>query len=90
MQSPLSGFCEVLKEVKRRAREYPPRNETQTRMALIDPVLTALGWDLSNPHQVELERHFGNGRDHHIVDYVFRYLPRLIPTGSLLLMIIHL
>ena len=55
MQSPLSGFCEVLKEVKRRAREYPPRNETQTRMALIDPVLTALGWDLSNPHQVELE-----------------------------------
>ena len=78
MQSPLSGFCEVLKEVKRRARECPPRNETQTRLALIDPILTALGWDLSNPQQVELERHFGNVRDNHIVDYVLKAESQII------------
>jgi hypothetical protein len=72
MQSPLSGFCEVLKEVKRRAREYPPRNETQTRMALIDPVLVALGWDLTNPRMVELEKHYGTPREQRIVDYMLK------------------
>ena len=31
------------------------KNETATRYALIDPLLTALGWDLSDPGQVRTE-----------------------------------
>ncbi len=30
-------------------------NETRTRQVLIDPLLSALGWDVSDPDQVELE-----------------------------------
>jgi len=72
MQSPLSGLCDVLKEVKRRARDYSPSNETQTRTALINPVLEALGWNLSNSQEVELEKRFTSGRDQDIIDYILK------------------
>lgn len=68
MQSPLAGLCEVLKEVKRRAQEYSPTNEAQTRQALINPILEALGWDLSNPDYVELEKHYTPK----FIDYVLK------------------
>ena len=38
------------------------KNEIATRYALIDPLLTALGWDLSDPGQVRTEYHTGEGR----------------------------
>ncbi len=36
-------------------------NETRTRMALIDPLLHALGWDVSDPGMVKPEYKIGNG-----------------------------
>ncbi len=38
------------------------RNEIATRYALIDPLLTALGWDVSDPAQVQPEYSTGAGR----------------------------
>ncbi len=38
------------------------KNETATRYALIDPLLTALGWDLQDPGQVQTEYNTGDGR----------------------------
>jgi len=72
MQSPLSGLCEVLKEVKRLAREHSPKNETHTRIMLIDPVLKALGWDVANPHLVEVEKHLESGRNPRYADYILK------------------
>lgn len=72
MQSPLSVLCEVLIEVKRRASDYAPSNEAQTRTALINPVLEALGWNLSNSEEVELEKRFTSGRDQDIIDYILK------------------
>ena len=37
-------------------------NETRTRQVLIDPLLAALGWDVSDPNLVELEYSAGQGR----------------------------
>ena len=37
-------------------------NETRTRMALIDPLLQALGWDVSNPEMVTPEYSVGASR----------------------------
>ena len=37
-------------------------NETRTRLALIDPLLQALGWDTSDPTMVAPEYSAGNGR----------------------------
>lgn len=39
--------------------------ETRTKYALVDPVLSTLGWDLANPAQVKLEFEIEGGR----VDY---------------------
>lgn len=72
MLSPLAGLCEVLKEVKRRIRDYSPTSEAQTRMALIDPVLTALGWNLSDPSQVELEKNISSKVACDRLDYVLK------------------
>ena len=48
-------------------------NETRTRMALIDPLLQALGWDVSDPSVVTPEYSVGASR----VDYAL-----LTPTGN--------
>ena len=42
--------------------EILQKNESATRYCLIDPLLTALGWDLSDPSQVLTEYKSGNGR----------------------------
>lgn len=72
MQSPLAALSEVLKEVKRRAEVYKPSNEAQTREALINPILEALGWNLSDPEEVELEMHLNSGQKHDFIDYVLK------------------
>ena len=43
-------------------REILQKSESATRYCLIDPLLTALGWDLFDPAQVLTEYNSGNGR----------------------------
>lgn len=58
----LVGVIELLKE--RIATHGPAlrENETRTRMALIDPLLQALGWDVSDPAMVTPEYSVGASR----------------------------
>ena len=51
-----------LKERIERHADVLSKNETATRYALIDPLLTALGWDLQDPGQVQTEYNTGVGR----------------------------
>lgn len=48
----LMGCIEVLKERMQSHSGVLQENETRTRMALIDPLLHALGWDVSDPVMV--------------------------------------
>ncbi len=55
---------EVVEKLKGRIdlrRDALSKNETATRYALIDPLLTALGWDVSEPAQVQPEYRAGDG-----------------------------
>ena len=55
---PLDNLVGVIETLKGRIGDYGQQlqaNETRTRMALIDPLLTALGWDVTNPAQVTPE-----------------------------------
>ena len=79
MQSPLSALCEVLKEVRTLAKDHPPQNETHTRIMLIDPVLKALGWDIANPHLVEVEKHLESVRNPRYADYILKVKAPLKP-----------
>ena len=51
----LIGVIETLKSRIQGHRAHLQANETRTRVALIDPLLTALGWDTSDPGLVTLE-----------------------------------
>ena len=54
----LEDLVQVIETLKQRIREHGAvlrENETRTRMALIDPLLTALGWDVANPAVVTPE-----------------------------------
>lgn len=62
----LTATIEKLQDKIRTHRPYLSGNETATRQVLIDPLLLALGWDVSDPAQVALEYSAGGGR----VDYV--------------------
>ena len=46
--------------------DYLRNNETATRTVVIDPVLTALGWDVTKPARVKVEQKF-NGNQ---IDYL--------------------
>ena len=62
---PLDDLVSVIETLQQRIRDHGPtlrENETRTRMALIDPILTALGWDVSDPALVTPEYSVGNGR----------------------------
>ena len=64
----LDELAELIESLKRRSVEHSDalrKNEALTRSALIDPVLTALGWDLTDPAQVIPEYVTINGR----IDY---------------------
>lgn len=51
----LVGCIELLQERIRSHRDALRENETRTRMALIDPLLRALGWDVFDPGMVKPE-----------------------------------
>ena len=54
----LDDLVSVIETLQRRIRDHGAslrENETRTRMALIDPLLTALGWDVSDPAAVTPE-----------------------------------
>ena len=54
----LKPLVDAIETVKRRITEHGTslrENETRTRVALIDPILRALGWDVSEPGSVTLE-----------------------------------
>ena len=51
----LDDLAEAIESIRERIATYGPtirENETRTRMALIDPLLIALGWDTSDPSSV--------------------------------------
>ncbi len=55
---PLDDLVGVIETLQQRIREHGPTlraNETRTRTALIDPMLTALGWDTADPTLVTPE-----------------------------------
>ena len=58
----LVGCIELLRERIRSHRDTLQENETRTRMALIDPLLRALGWDVFDPAVVTPEYKAGGGR----------------------------
>jgi len=58
LTSPILQLAEILSEVREKANEYRDileRNEAQTRATLIDPILSGLGWDDSNPKMIKVE-----------------------------------
>lgn len=62
---PLDDLVSVIETLQQRIRDHGAtlrENETRTRMALIDPLLTALGWDVSDPALVTPEYGAGDGR----------------------------
>ena len=58
----LNELVGTLKERIEQHKDVLRGNETATRYALIDPLLTALGWDLQDPEQVQTEYSTGDGR----------------------------
>ena len=68
---PLDDLVSVIETIKQRIREHGDtlrQNETRTRMALIDPLLTALGWDVADPGLVTPEYDVSGRR----ADYALR------------------
>ncbi len=59
---PLVNVIETLKERIQAHGATLRESETRTRMALIDPLLSALGWDISDPAVVTPEYAAGGGR----------------------------
>ncbi|MCE2500786.1 MAG: type I restriction enzyme HsdR N-terminal domain-containing protein [Dehalococcoidia bacterium] len=58
----LVGVIETLKQRIQAHGATLRANEIRTRVALIDPLLTALGWDVSDPALVTPEYTVGEGR----------------------------
>ena len=57
-------LLQTIEKLKARIREhgaYIAPYESRTRVALIDPLLTALGWDVSDPSFVQIEPRTVNG-----------------------------
>ena len=68
----LDDLLHVIETLQQRIRDHGStlrENETRTRMALIDPLLRVLGWDVSDPSVVTPEYNVGNGRaDYALLD----------------------
>ncbi len=67
---------DILRERIRSYRGDMGTNETRTRMALIDPLLTALGWDTSDPALVTPEYSIENRR----ADYALKPPSSTLPA----------
>ena len=62
---PLDDLVRVIEILKSRILEHRSTlsaYEARTRNSLVDPLLTALGWDVSNPSLVTVEYNVGGGR----------------------------
>ena len=55
----LQGVIERLQDRIEAHHDYLSRHETRTRQVLIDPLLQELGWDVSDPEDVQLEYRVG-------------------------------
>lgn len=66
----LKATIETLRERIHAHRAYLEGHETRTRQVLIDPMLRALGWDVEDPHSVELEYEVGSRKKKYWLDYV--------------------
>lgn len=69
---PLDDLTGVIETLQGRIRQHGAslrENETRTRMALIDPLLRALGWNVADPALVMPEYSVGGGRaDYALLD----------------------
>ena len=71
-QKDVQYAVEYIEEVVEQSGEFITAcHEYQTRYALIDPILTSLGWDISDVNQVEVEYETDWGR----VDYALLESP---------------
>ena len=73
---PLDDLVRIIETLQQRIhnhRDSLSQNETRTRVALIDPLLTALGWDVADPGLVTAEYDVGGRR----ADYA------LLGTGNI-------
>ena len=61
MLDDLVQTIETLKQRIKDHRDHIQNYESRTRVALIDPILRALGWDVSDPNVVEIEPRVQNG-----------------------------
>ena len=60
----MQELIQTIATIKQRIKDHEPElsgNEAMTRYALIDPLLKALGWDVSNPAIVTPEEHGPGG-----------------------------
>lgn len=76
-QSPLKDFCVVVQQVVDTAtttdvKKILANNEAATRAALIDPILRKLGWDISDPIMVEVEKRKKNHQNDMVADYILK------------------
>ena len=61
----LDDLVTAIQTVQARIREHGntlSQNEYRTRISLIDPILNALGWDVSDPNMVAIEDQYSGGR----------------------------
>lgn len=68
INSPIGNLAKKLKEIVEKSKEFGQSyksNEANTRSGLINPILTALGWDISNPSLIESELAYQNTK----IDY---------------------
>jgi len=72
INSPVTVITDVLEQINENAKKHEAKlrtNEAATRTVLIDPILKALGWDISNPEMVEMEKTYGDTRlDYGLLD----------------------
>lgn len=69
VDSPLGSLCKVLRDLRDTASHHEEalkRSEAATRATLVDPLLRALGWDITDVTMVEVEKTKGEFR----ADYV--------------------
>ncbi len=73
----IAGLSECINVLRERVEKYSnsPLKEAQTRLILIDPMLKALGWDASDPDQVDVEHGTVDGK---AVDYALKIDGRVV------------
>ena len=63
----LEDSIETVRKLLTKHEKYLSGNETATRILIIDPVLTALGWDVRCPKFVKLEQVFNGNKTDYIL-----------------------